>query len=70
MVSVLIAALLVCFFLFNYSAAVAALLQLPLVVSNASVAEAACWAVQVLAVDDSNSAMLGAAGVCEGGFPS
>ena len=53
-----------------FSAAVAALLQSPLVTSNAGVAEAALRAVQNLAGDKSNSAKLGAAGVCEGGYPA
>ena len=52
------------------SAAVAVLLQSPLVTSNAGVAEAACGAVRNLtAGDPENKAKLGAAGVCEGGYP-
>ena len=56
-------------FSFLFSAAVAALLQSPLVTSNAGVAEAAWRAVQNLA-GDSNRVKLGAAGVCEGGYPA
>ena len=52
------------------SAAVAVLLQSPLVTSKAGVAEAACGAVANLAVDNAeNKAKLGAACVCEGGYP-
>ena len=59
-----------CFFFFS-SAAVAALLQSPLVRNNAGVAEAACRAVCNLAVCNvENQAKLGAAGVCEGGYPA
>ena len=58
-----------CIFFFS-SVAVAALLKLPLVASNAGVAEAACGAVQNLAADDTNRAKLGAAGACEGGYPA
>ena len=65
-----LAALLVCSVPFCYAAAVAALLQLPLVTSNAGVAEAACWAVLKLAMDSTNSVKLGAAGACEGGYPT
>ena len=57
-------------FSFLFSAAVAALLQSPLVTSNAGVAEAAWRAVQYLAAGDSNRVKLGAAGVCEGGYPA
>ena len=53
------------------SAAVAVLLESPLVTSNAGVAKAACGAVWNLAVGNAeNKAKLGAAGVCEGGYPS
>ena len=59
--------LLDCFFV--SSSAVAALLQSPLVTSNAGVADAAYCAVGNLASDNAeNQAKLGAAGVCEGGF--
>ena len=52
------------------SAAVAALLRSPLVTSNAGVAEAACGAVTNLAAGNAeNKAKLGAACVCEGGYP-
>ena len=58
-------------FIFSSAAAVAALLQSPLVTSNARVAEAACWAVRNLAGGNAeNTAKLGAAGVCEGGYPA
>ena len=47
-----------------------ALLQSPLVTSNAGVAEAACGAVANLADGNAeNKAKLGTAGVCEGGYP-
>ena len=61
---------LLCWFavFFCSSAAIAALLQSPLVRSNAGVVEAACGAVQNLAVDDSNRAKLVAASACEGGY--
>ena len=64
-----VAALLDTLISFFSSAAVAALLQSPLVTSNAGVAEAAWRAVQNLA-GDSNRVKLGAAGVCEGGYPA
>ena len=59
----------ICICLFS-SVAVAALLKLPLVTSNAGIAEAACGAVQNLAADDTISAKLGAAGACAGGYPA
>ena len=58
------------FLTFFPSAAVAALLQLPLVTSNAGVAEAACGVVGNLADRNTeNQAKLCAAGVCEGVCP-
>ena len=70
-VSVSLAFLLVCCFLFPSAAAVAVLLQLPLVASHAGVAEAACGAVWNLAADNAeNKAKLGTAGACEGGYPA
>ena len=65
------AALLVTCFCFNSSsAAVKALLQSPLVTSNAGAAEAACRAVANFAASSAeDKAKLGAAGVCEGGYP-
>ena len=51
--------------------AVAALLQSPLVTSNAGVAERAYNAVRILsAANPENKAKLGTADVCEGGYPS
>ena len=61
--------MLTCFPVFS-SAAVAAFLQSPLVTSNAGVVQAACGAVANLADGNAeNKAKLGAAGVCEGGYP-
>ena len=54
-----------------FPAAVAALLQSPLVTSKAGVAEAACWAARNLAYGNAdNKAKLGTAGACEGVYPS
>ena len=50
-------------------AAIAVLLQSPLMTSDTGVAEAACGALGNLAAGNpENKAKLGAAGVCEGGF--
>ena len=66
-----LASLLVCCIHISYPADVAALLQSPLITSNAGVAEAACRAVRNLAADnEENRAKLGAAGVCEGEYPA
>ena len=58
-------------YFFLFSAAITALLQSPLITSNAGVAEAACGAVRNLtAGNEENRAKLGAAGACEGEFPT
>ena len=65
-----LADLLVLRYFFLFFVAVAALLKSPLVTSNAGVATAAFGAVTNLAADNAeNKAKLGAAGVCEGGYP-
>ena len=54
--------------LFVFSAAVVAIMKLPVATSNAAVAEAGLGAVGILAVDDDTAAKLGSAGGCEGGW--
>ena len=50
------------------SAAVVAIIKLPVATSNASVAEAGMRAVHSLAIAAENTAKLGSAGACEGGW--
>ena len=58
-------------YFFFPSSAVVALLQSPLVTSNAGAAEAACGVVANLADGNAeNSTKFGTAGVCEGGYPA
>ena len=58
----------ICIVVVSISAAVVAIIKLPVATTNAAVAEAGLRAVQNLAADAENRAELGSAGGCEGGW--